>query len=517
MPDHMQSFERFRGKRGLVMGLGLFGGGVEAARFLAGYCSRVLVTDLRDASVLADSVEALRGLPVEFRLGEHREQDFREADVVIHSPAVRPDHKLLQLARDAGAEVTMEMSLFIEACPATTIGITGSNGKTTTTALCYEMLCEVFERAQPDLAGEWAGPVASLPPVGDPRERVWLGGNIGQPLLTRVAEMTPFDVVVLELSSFQLSDWRRIKRSCNVGVITNITPNHLDWHRDFDEYRDAKTAVFEYWSEWGDPPLALVNADDPECASIAARNPGRFRLVSTREPLIAELFQPGRRQPFASGAGGNLQVQGLVGRDLLTRDRFALPGDFNWANAVMAASAAATVLNPEQTDAIARGAARFRGVEHRLELCGTLRGARVYNDSIATDPAATIAALQAFPGPLRLIMGGGSKNIDYGALGRTMATHGNVQGVYLQGATGPAIRHALHEAGIDPSVIHECDGFEAACNAAFRASHEGEVLLMSPASTSFYEYAPGKRFTNFEDRGRIFKALVQAHSNARPS
>lgn len=517
MPDHMGRFERFRGKHGLVMGLGLFGGGVEAARFLAGYCSRVIVTDLREASVLAESIDALRGLSVEFRLGEHREQDFREADVVIHSPAVRPDHKLLQVARDAGAEVTMEMSLFIEACPATTIGITGSNGKTTTTALCYEMLCEAFERAQPELAGEWADAITVPPQAGNPRERVWLGGNIGQPLLTRVVEMTPFDVVVLELSSFQLSDWRRIMRSCNVGIITNITPNHLDWHRDFAEYRDAKTAVFEYWSEWGDPPLALVNADDPECAAIAARNPGRYRLVSTREPLVTELFQPGRRQPFASGMGGKLQVQGLVGRDLLSREQLRLPGEFNWANAVMAATAAATVLNPEQTDAIARGAARFRGVEHRLELCGQLHGARVYNDSIATDPAATIAALQAFPGPLRLLMGGGSKNIDYGALGRAMAAHGNVHGVYLQGATGPAIREALLQAGIDPSVIHECAGFEAACGAAFQAIRDGEVLLMSPASTSFYEYAPGKRFTNFEDRGRFFKALVQAQSSARPS
>lgn len=513
-PAHMQVFERFRGKRGLVMGLGLFGGGVEAARFLAGYCDSVMVTDLRDAAVLADSIVALDGLPIVYRLGEHREQDFKAAQVVIHSPAVRPDHPLLQQARQAGAEVTMEMSLFIEACPATTIGITGSNGKTTTTALCYEMLCEAFERAQPELAGDWADAVAVPPQPGDVRERVWLGGNIGQPLLNRVAEMTPYDVVVLELSSFQLSDWRRIKRSCSVGVITNITPNHLDWHRDFAEYRDAKRAVFEYWSEWGDAPLALLNADDQTCATIAAENPGRYRLVSTREPLIADMFQPGRRQPFASGAGGTLQVQGLVGRELLSRQQLALPGDFNWANAVMAASAAASVLNPEQTEAIARGAARFRGVAHRLELCGRIRGARIYNDSIATDPAATMAALQAFEGPLRLIMGGGSKNIDYAELARAVVSHGSVKAIYLQGTTGPVLREALLQAGIETSVLRDYASFEAACTAAFTDVGADEVLLMSPASTSFYEHAPDRRFTNFEDRGRFFKALVEANSDA---
>lgn len=511
--DHLQPFERFRGKRGLVMGLGLFGGGVEAAKFLSGYCSRVVVTDLRDAGVLQESMDELKGLPIEYRLGEHREQDFKDAQVVIHSPAVRPDHKLLQLARDNGAEVTQEMSLFIEACPATTIGITGSNGKTTTTALCYEMLCEVFERAQPELEGQWAEPVASRPRAdSEVKQRVWLGGNIGSPLLNRLGEMTFWDVVVLELSSFQLMDWARIKRSCHTGVITNITPNHLDWHRDLSEYQRAKRNICEYWSEWGDAPTAILNADDPVCAAIAAENPGRYRLFSANRALIEDSFKPGRLQPFVSGLDGRMMAQGLLGQELLRREDLALPGEFNWANALAAATAALRVLNEEDLGAIARAARRFRGVEHRLEYCGTVNGARCYNDSIATDPTATLAALSVFRDGVHLILGGASdKGAGYEKLAAAIASHPGIAGLYLQGPTAAKLRVALSAAGV--KVGADFADFDGACHAAFAAAREGQVVLMSPASTSFYEHAPGKKFTNFEDRGRHFKALVKAHAS----
>jgi len=511
--DHLQPFERFRGKRGLVMGLGLFGGGVEAAKFLCGYCSQVVVTDLRDEGVLQESIDELKGLPIHYRLGEHREQDYRDAQVVIHSPAVRPDHKLLQIAREAGAEVTQEMSLFIEACPATTIGITGSNGKTTTTALCYEMLCEVMQRAQPELQGQWAEAVgaAFLPPA-DVESRVWLGGNIGTPLLNRLAEMTFWDVVVLELSSFQLMDWARIKRSCHTGVITNITPNHLDWHRDLAEYTGAKRNVFEYWSQWGDAPTAILNGDDPACRAIAESNPGRYRLFSSSSALIEENFLPGSLHAFASGRGDRLQVQGMLGTELLRREDLALPGDFNWSNAIAAATAAIGVLNDGDLGAIARAARRFRGVEHRLEFCGTVNGARCFNDSIATDPTATLAALSVFRSGVHLILGGASdKGAGYEKLAAAISVHPGIAGLYLQGPTAPKLREALHKADVKPA--DDFANFDAACAAAFSRARQGDVVLMSPASTSFYEHAPGKRFTNFEDRGRHFKALVEANAS----
>jgi UDP-N-acetylmuramoylalanine--D-glutamate ligase len=511
MTSHLQTFERFRGKRGLVMGLGVFGGGIETAKFLAGYCSRVLATDLRDAATLADSVAALDGLPVEFRLGEHLEQDFMDADVVIHSPAVRPDHGLLELAREHGAEVTMEMSLFMEACPARTVGVTGSNGKTTTALLCYEMLCEVMQRAQPELEGRWAEHPAE-PPTDGPR--VWLGGNVGQPLLNRLPEMQPEDVVVLELSSFQLHDWHRIRRSCNIAAITNITPNHLDWHKDFDEYVRDKCAVFDYQGPDG---VVLLNAADDVCAQLVEFVPERAVpfLVNRRKRLPPEVA-PGLvgisdavyfsdRERFTMSAPRDNSM-------LPTQEDLPLPGRFNWENAVVAMGLTALAARRLiAVDDMTRAMRRFRGVEHRLEFCGTVNGGRCYNDSIATTPESTIAALSAFEDGIRLILGGSDKGLDYTALAQSVARHPGIRGLYVQGPSGERIRAALQDAGAAVPVAAPAT-FDEACEKAFNELAEGEVLLMSPASASFYEYAPGKRFTNFEHRGRHFKQLVQAHA-----
>jgi UDP-N-acetylmuramoylalanine--D-glutamate ligase len=509
MTDHLQPFERFRGKRGLVMGLGVFGGGIESAKFLARYCKSVVATDLRDEATLADSVAALAGLPVEFRLGEHREQDFIDADVVIHSPAVRPDNRLLELAREHGAEVTMEMSLFIEACPARTIGVTGSNGKSTTTLLCYEMLCEIMQRAQPELAGRWAAPPAE-PPTDGPR--VWLGGNIGQPLLNRLPEIAAEDWVVLELSSFQLHDWHRIRRSCNIAAITNITPNHLDWHEDFDEYVKAKCAIFDYQDKDG---VVLLNAADDVCAQLVEFVSERaVPFLVSRQNRLAPGYAPGlvatsntvhfpNRKRFRMRAPRDASM-------LPAREDLPLPGDFNWENAVIAIGLTALARRRlVGVDDMTRAMRRFRGVEHRLEFCGTVNGGRCYNDSIATTPESTIAALSAFDDGVHLILGGSEKGLDYSELARHIAGHPGIHGVYVHGPSGEGILDALADA--DPDMeLTTFESFEEACNQALSNLQPGNVLLMSPASASFYEYAPGKRFTNFEHRGQHFKQLVQA-------
>lgn len=599
MKDHLLPFERFRGKRGLVMGLGVFGGGTESAKFLARYCSRVLVTDLRNESVLADSLAELKGLPIDYRLGRHDEQDFRDAQVVIHSPAVRPDHELLQRAREQGAEVTMEMSLFMEACPARTIGITGSNGKTTLALLCYEMLAEALERAQPELDGQWAQPrdgqIARLPSRqmlfrGAPPDaklptdeellkqlrmsgRVWLGGNCGKPLLNRLEDVTAEDVVVLELSSFQLMDWHRLKKSCDVALITNITPNHLDWHTSMDEYIHAKSAIFAY------QPIGsrcvILNLDDPRCRNLLDLHPA---LKSTRtDPWRGPALSPVPEQPPPARPAGAPQVINMAiamgqdetedpqdaiigysvdpkaerGRHMpaqLTRVLFAggrfdqgedrlvqadpdaltewrrgfayigclsradlkLPGTFNWSNAAGAYAAASAGLEVVGMFGYgSRALRRFHGAEHRLEYCGEVGGARCYNDSIATTPEATIAALGAFEHGVHLVLGGSEKGLGYEGLAAAVAAHQGIRGIYLQGPNAGAIKQALGE----NAVLHEFAGFDEACAAAFSGLQPGDVLLMSPASASFYEYAPNTRFTNFEHRGRHFKALVQAHAS----
>lgn len=540
-------FERFRGRRGLVMGLGLFGGGTEAAKFLARYCDRVLVTDLRNEEVLADSIRELEGLPIEYRLGEHRRQDFEHAEVVIHSPAVRPDNPLLQAARAHGAEVTMEMSLFIEACEARTVGITGSNGKTTTALLCYEMLCEVLERAQPELAGRWtekgpgtekgSDPLFDTKRGSDPLPRVWLGGNCGEPLINRLDEIGKRDVVVLELSSFQLQDWHRIRKSCNFGLVTNITPNHLDWHKDMAEYIWAKSAIAMYPTDeqqQADPDLlpswCYINADDAGCLAMGLH----ADAFSTR--LACDAFQPdARHEGFgrveASGADGELVVnvpftlrldeeelareelpRHANGWKIAERADLHLPGEFNWSNAVAAACMAGLAGGFSALENCARAMRRFRGVEHRLEFCGEVNGARCFNDSIATTPESTIAGLSAFESGVHLLLGGSDKGLSFDALAAAIAAHPGIKGVYVQGANSDAIEAALARTGMS-APLNRCATFDEACEAAFAALQPGDVFLMSPASASFYEYAPNKRFTNFEHRGRHFKLLVQAHTS----
>ncbi|MCB9933473.1 MAG: hypothetical protein H6841_08635 [Planctomycetes bacterium] len=530
-------FERFRGRRGLVMGLGLFGGGTEAAKFLARYCDRVLVTDLRNEEVLAASIRELEGLPIEYRLGEHRRQDFEHAEVVIHTPAVRPDNPLLQAARAHGAEVTMEMSLFIEACQATTVGITGSNGKTTTALLCYEMLCEVMERAQPELAGKWAEPVGATLASPARAGKVWLGGNCGEPLINRLDEISKRDVVVLELSSFQLQDWHRIRKSCNFGLITNITPNHLDWHKDMAEYVWAKSAIAMYPTEEqqrADPDLlpswCYINADDAGCLTMGLH----AEAFSTRLPCDAfqpEISHKGFGRVEASGANGELVVnipftlrldEEELAREELPRHAngwkiseradLRLPGEFNWSNAVGAAWMAGLAGGFNALESCAKALRRFRGVEHRLEFCGEVNGARCFNDSIATTPESTIAGLSAFEGGLHLLLGGSDKGLSFEALAAAIAAHNGIKGVYLQGANAAAIEGALARTGMTAPRNHFAT-FDEACEAAFAALQPGDVFLMSPASASFYEYAPHKRFTNFEHRGRHFKLLVQAHTS----
>ena len=499
-------FERFRGRRGLVMGLGVFGGGTEAAKFLARYCSSLVVTDLRGEEVLAESIAELAGLPIEYRLGEHRRQDFENAEVVIHSPAVRPDNPLLEAARKHGAEVTMEMTLFIEACPAKTVGITGSNGKTTTALLCYEMLCEVMQRGQPELEGKWAGPVAAPPDVPG---RVWLGGNCGEPLINRIGEITADDVVVLELSSFQLQDWHRIKKSCDISVITNITPNHLDWHKDMDEYVAAKSAVFLY----SPSSVVLLNREGEGLQTVAetARETHVLNWYSTATTAgIYSTPEEDQAIVAAGGVGGAMTSQtGVVAR----RHNLRLPGDFNWSNALGAAAAACWASEDHclrEGEVVSRALERFRGIEHRLEFCGVVNGARCYNDSIATTPESTIAGLSAFDADIHLILGGSDKGLSYDALAAAIDAHPGVVDVYLQGPNAPAIEAALTRKA---QVFKRFSTFDEACVAAFKAALPGDVLLMSPASASFYEYAPNKRFTNFEDRGRHFVLLVQAHAS----
>ncbi len=448
------------------MGLGLFGGGAAAARYFARRGAIVTVTDLKPADRLGRSLQTLESLEnIRLVLGEHRQEDFTSAQLVIVNPAVPKNSPFLKIAAEAGVTLDTETNIFFRKCPAPVVGITGSNGKTTTTALTAGML------------------------KGSPR-KIWLGGNIGRPLIEYVDEISPEDIVVLELSSFQLEDLHSIRRSPDVAVVTNLTPNHLDRHGTMENYIAAKKAVIKYQRP-GD--TAILNADDPtvrgwsdECASKSAF----FSLVSEVE-----------NGAFLSD--GRLYLKDNAGSHFVCdRDEIRLPGDFNVAN-VLAASAAAAAFGagPEQ---VARAAREFRGVEHRLEMFLEKDGVSYFNDSIATTPESAIAALGAVSKPIVLIAGGYDKKIPLDSFGYAIAA--NCDLVVLVGQTAQILQESIkkHRSGEKPHILMAGTSFKEAVKQALEMRRPGGCVLLSPGTASY------DMFENFEKRGRACKELVRS-------
>jgi len=335
------------------MGLGHFGGGVAAARWLARQGASVTVTDLADETDLADSLAELANDPIaRFRLGGHLEEDFRGAEMVVVNPAVRPGNPFVQIAREAGARLTSEIELLMEAAPGRIIGVTGSNGKSTTAAMTAAIL-----RA----AGR----------------RTWLGGNIGGSLLPRLKQIRPHDWIVLELSSFQLWHLAPSAAMPQIAVVTGCSPNHLDWHDGYQSYVAAKQRILVGQNR---DDLAVLNTHDAEVDSWA--------------PLVR-----GRRLPLPSLS----EIPPLL-----------VPGEHNRSNAACAA-AAGTAAGCD-TLTIRRALKAFRGLPQRLEWFAAVNGRRFYNDSTSTTPHSTIAALESLQEPVWLLAGGRNKGLDLGDL-----------------------------------------------------------------------------------------------------
>jgi len=457
------------GRRVTVQGLGLFGGGLGVTRFLVKQGARVTVTDAKSETELRESVDQLRSLPVTLRLGGHEEKDFRDADLVIVNPAVPETNPYLKMAR----ALETEMNLFFKLCRAETIlGVTGSNGKTTTTTLIGEILKK------------------------HPR-RSWVGGNIGISLLEKLPEIAPDDLVVLELSSFQLENLGVLRRSPNISAVLNISPNHLDRHGTMANYIEAKRQIVAHQKE-GD--TKILNLDDPVVRGFETSAPSRNFPFSINEKIH---FSPGVQM---TGGGEDLQVwhrdPNLSGGDISIIDRRGLPGLFNVQN--MAAAAAATFAIDDGgwtgwVDACEDVFNTFPGVEHRLEYLGEKGGVLYYNDSKATDAEATIAALDTLPGPFVLILGGFDKKTPWEALAAAVAAR-PVRVAVLMGQTAPAIEAALRASARCPEIVRAADLAEAVRVPA----RAGETVLLSPACASW------DMFRNFTERGARFKALVAA-------
>ena len=417
----------------------------------------VTACDKKNRETLGIVAEQLEANGCRLRLGAAYLDGLTE-DVIFRTPGMRPDLPQLAAAVSRGSVLTSEMEVFFEVCPCPKIAVTGSDGKTTTTTIIAELL-------------KRAG------------KTVHLGGNIGHPLLAETGKMKPEDVAVLELSSFQLMT---MTHSPHIAVVTNLAPNHLDVHKDFQEYIDAKENIFTHQLT---KDIAVFNADNPYTLEEASRAVGRARLFSRKKELEDGVFLRGDAV-IARHNGEERQV--------MTTADIKLPGVHNIEN-YMAAITAVDGLVP---DGIIRDFAReFGGVEHRIELIRTRNGVRWYNDSIASSPSRTIAGLNSFKEKVILIAGGKDKGISYDALGPVINDH--VKLLILCGATAGVIRRVTEQAAnYDGLEIVDVEDYHQAVALAGSRAQEGDVVILSPASTSF------DRFANFMERGRVFKDIV---------
>ncbi len=382
-------------------------------------------------------------------LGENYLENV-QADLLFRTPGMHPDHPAIAALRSRGAEVTSEMEVFFSVCPCHIIAVTGSDGKTTTTTLVSEMLKKSGKT-------------------------VWLGGNIGTPLLPLVKQMQPEDYAVVELSSFQLMD---MHHSPARAVVTNLAPNHLDVHKDMEEYVAAKTNIFRYQ---GKEDLLILNGDNAITDGFAGKGITRkFSRQGQAHVCIREGFICRGGQPV------------LAVEDIL------LPGVHNIENYMAAIAVVEGLVSDEDIRYVAKN---FGGVEHRIELVRIKDGVRFYNDSIASSPSRTIAGLRSFPEKVILIAGGYDKHIPYDELGPEICKH--VKKLFLGGATGPQIRAAVENCGGQQPEIYDCENFEDAVRQAAKAARAGDVVLMSPASAAF------DQFKNFMVRGAFYKKLVK--------
>ena len=441
-----------RGKRVLVVGLARTG--VATALFCAARGANVTATDARPENEIGEAIAPLRTAGIRLELGGHVENTFPEQDLIVPSPGVPADAPLLQAARAKGVTIWSEVELADRFLHGRLIGITGSNGKTTTTSLVEHIL-----------------KTAGFSTI--------LAGNIGTPMIARVEQTSDDTIAVVELSSFQLELLETFRP--NISVFLNLTPDHLDRHHTLEAYGRAKARIFENQTE---ADSAILNADDPATTPLAPARP--------------HLYWFSRKQRVAQGAfvRGNEIVFRHDGKEeaVLSLKEIPLPGAHNVENTL--AAIAATRLAGAESAAIAKGVRSFAGVEHRLEFVAEIGGVRYYNDSKATNVDATLKALDAFPGRILIILGGKDKGSDYTALQKPLREKAIL--ALLIGAAAEKI-----EKQIAGSVAMEHAGtIERAVEIASHAARPGDVVLLAPACASF------DQFQNYEHRGRVFKELV---------
>jgi UDP-N-acetylmuramoylalanine--D-glutamate ligase len=447
------------GKRVLVVGLGK--SGVASALFMKERGARVTVSDTKSGDELRNEIPVLLDHGITVETGGHGDRTFRGQDLIVVSPGVPVDAPPLVQARSLGESVIGEIELAAQFLPGPIVAITGSNGKTTTTTLTGEIMT--------------AGGFPAL-----------VGGNIGTPAISLADRAKPDTVIVLEISSFQLETVRAFRPK--VAVVLNVTPDHLDRHRTFEIYTDAKARIFENQQP---DDFAALNADDPTCVAMAGR---------TR----AQVFWFSRLKEVQQGAwikDGNIVFRDKKGqRELLQVSDIPLKGAHNLENVL--AAACAGILMGCAPEKIRQAVHDFKAVEHRLEFVATIGGVDYYNDSKATNVDATIKALESFPANIHLILGGKDKGSDYTVLNDLLRQR--VKRVYTIGAAAAKIEVQIVSAkNGGPEVVH-AETLENAIRKAHASAMAGDVVLLAPACASF------DQFKSYEHRGKAFKEIVHS-------
>lgn len=449
-----------RTKRVAVLGIGI--SNTPLIKYLADLGVQVTAFDMAEADSLRESLEVLKDKQVEYRLGKDYLTHLKGFDVIFKTPRVRYDIPELIAEQQRGAEVTSEMEVFVDLCPAQIFAVTGSDGKTTTTTLIYELL-------------KSAG------------YKCWLGGNIGVPLLSNIDEISQSDKVVLELSSFQL---HTMKKSPDIAVVTNLSPNHLDVHKSMGEYIEAKKNIFLYQSP---KDKLILNYDNEITKGFEPEANGEAIFFSRKHNLAKGAYLENNKLIYSNGNQSY---------ELINKKQILLKGVHNLENYL---AAIAAVFDYVDISDIEKVASTFGAVEHRMEFVRTLNDISFYNDSIGSSPTRTIAGLRAFEEKVVLIAGGYDKNIPFDEMGPAMSE--TLRALVLLGATGPKIEEALRvetqKTGIgrDIEIIYSYS-MEEAVTLAYKAARPGDAVVLSPASASF------DMFKNFEERGNLFKEVV---------
>lgn len=457
---NLEEFEKYaRGKKVAIIGIGV--SNLPLLEYFYDLNARVTIFDSKESNQI--SVEAMQKIEkygFEFIGGKDSLSRLKGFDIIFRSPSCMPDRPELVEAVENGAVLTSEIEMVLKLALCKVIGVTGTEGKTTTTTLINEI-------------------------VKKSGRKTYLGGNMGKPIFTKIRNIKPENIIILELSSFQLSD---MDISPDISVVTNIYPDHLNVHKSYEEYREAKKNIFKHQSENG---IVVLNYDNEFTREFAKEANGKVIFFSSKEKLDDGFI-------YDKADGTIKYCKDGVRRHIIKKEDIKLRGIHNYENICAALAATSSIVD---VDTQVKAIEEFTGVEHRLEFVRELNNVKWYNDSIGTSPASTIAGLNSFDEDIILLAGGSDKGLDYKEVGEAIAR--KVRALILTGPTSEKIENATKQALNGKSIeIYYTSNMQESVNLAKDIAKAGDVVLLSPASASFDLYK------NFEDRGHQFKDCV---------